>query len=117
MLSNLTSSSPQAIKKNRPEGKLEIVQTLLDRGMDVAQREYTGSTARDYIDIYDVTDADVLRQTIDAHVLDLVATDQHYRIGECACAEWLGDVLLGTSYIYCFQISEITIKVAPDKVV
>ena len=67
-----------AIKKRRPEGKAEIVRTLLDRGINVAARDSEGSTARDYITIFNVDDADELRQIIDDHVLELVSSDQHY---------------------------------------
>ena len=43
-------------------GKVELVQTLLDRGINVASRDWEGSTARDYITIYNVEDGDTLRQ-------------------------------------------------------
>ena len=46
----------------------------------MATRDYEGSTARDYIDIYGRDDPEVFRQIIDNHVLDLVANDQHYMI-------------------------------------
>ena len=67
-----------AIKKNRREGKAAIVQILLDRGIDVAARDSEGSTARDYLNMYDVPDADELRQTIDDHVLEMVANEEWY---------------------------------------
>lgn len=67
-----------AIKKRRVEGKAEIVRTLLDRGINVASRDCDGSTARDFITIYNVENGDELRQIIDDHVLELVNSDQHY---------------------------------------
>ncbi len=70
----------RAVQKNRPEGKPEIVQILLDRGVNVAARDYEGSTARDYITIHDVTSGDELRQIIDGYILELVNTDQAYRL-------------------------------------
>lgn len=54
-------------------------QVLLDRSINIAARDLEGSTARDYIDIHDIEDRDVIRQLIDNHVMDLVSKDLHDR--------------------------------------
>ena len=63
--------------QKRSEGKQEIITALLDRGCAVAARDWDGSTARDYIAIYDVEHGDELRQMIDNHVLELVSCDRY----------------------------------------
>ena len=68
----------RAIKKQRSEGKAAIVQTLLDRGANVAARDFEGCSPRDYISIYGIDDGQQIRQVIDNHILELAATDQHY---------------------------------------
>jgi len=42
------------VQKNRPAGKMDVISVLLDRGVDVASRDYEGCTARDYVTIYKV---------------------------------------------------------------
>ena len=44
----------KAIKKTRTDGKLEIIEVLLERGVPVYARDWEGCTARDYITIHDV---------------------------------------------------------------
>lgn len=75
-----TTMLHRIIQKNRQEGKAEVVECLLDRGVDLAARDLEGSTARDYITIYDVPNGDMLRQTIDNFVLELVNSDQPYTL-------------------------------------
>ena len=69
-----------AIHKKQTSGKVDIVQTLLDRGIDVAARDRDGSTARDYLNIHDIEESDELRQIIDNHVAQMVADDKVYQL-------------------------------------
>ena len=64
-------------------GKAELVQTLLDRGVNVAARDWEGSTARDYITIYNVGEGDTLRQVIKLLFLNIQIGKTRARI------EWL----------------------------
>ncbi len=66
----------KAIQKNRVELKPEIVQTLLDRGANVASRDSEGSTPRDYVTIYGIEKGAEILQIIDNHVIDLASNDQ-----------------------------------------
>lgn len=68
------------VQKNRSAGKTDVISVLLDRGVDVAARDYQGSTARDYIDIYNIENGDEIRQMIDDFVLELVNADQPYKL-------------------------------------
>ena len=69
-----------AIQKSRSKGKAEIVQTLLDRGANVAARDFEGSSPRDYITIYGLDNAAEISRVIDNHILELAANDQHYTL-------------------------------------
>ena len=70
----------RAIQKSRSKGKAEIVQTLLDRGANVAARDFEGSSPRDYITIYGLDNAPEISRVIDNHILVLAANDQHYTL-------------------------------------
>ena len=70
----------RAIQKSRSKGKAEIVQTLLDRGANVAARDFEGSSPRDYITIYGLDNALEILRVIDNHILVLAANDQHYTL-------------------------------------
>ena len=70
----------KAIQKNRSKGKAEIVQTLLDRGANVAARDFEGSSPRDYIIIYGLENSQEISQVMDNHILELAASDQHYTL-------------------------------------
>ena len=73
-----TTMLHKIIQKNRIEGKQEVVEVLLAREIDVAARDHEGSTARDYISLYELPDGDSIRQIIDNFVLELVNNDQPY---------------------------------------
>ena len=70
----------RAIQKNRSKGKAEIVQTLLDRGANVAARDFEGSSPRDYVTIYGLENYEEIYRVIDNHILELAANDQHYTL-------------------------------------
>ena len=70
----------RAIQKSRSKGKAEIVQTLLDRGANVAARDFEGSSPRDYITIYGLDNAPEISRVIDNHILELAANDRHYTL-------------------------------------
>ena len=76
IFSTLATMLHKAVQKNRVELKAEIVQTLLDRGANVASRDYEGSTPRDYITIYGIENGPEILQIIDNHVIDLASNDQ-----------------------------------------
>ena len=43
------------VAKQRLKGKTEVIKMLLERGVDIAARDFEGSTARDYIAIHKVS--------------------------------------------------------------
>ncbi len=65
----------KAIMKKQNKLKQEIVQILLDRGVNIAARDYEGDTARDYIAMYEVEYGDELRAIIDNNVFEMVNND------------------------------------------
>ena len=70
----------RAVLKKQFEGKDAIMRTLLERGVNIAARDFDGLTARDYLDMQDIPQADRLKQVIDDHVLHLVANEETYII-------------------------------------
>ncbi|KAI0227678.1 hypothetical protein LSAT2_021835, partial [Lamellibrachia satsuma] len=73
-----TTMLHMAVKKDRREGKAQLLRMLLCRGADVAARDWEGNTPRDYLVIYNIPDADQLQQIIDDHVVELIYNDQWY---------------------------------------
>lgn len=67
-------------KKRRDKTLQDVVEVLLDRGIDMASRDLDGSTARDYIDIHRVEDSEELKTLMDARIMELVNNDEFHAI-------------------------------------